>query len=284
MTTYNTTIAPTQSTDAAFRTLVAAIRDSIDMVLTRTGDTGQIDTTTVVRPAVANTAGGYNMWVITGGSQPVYFKLEYGRLGNITDPGLWVQFGTATNGAGTLSGATTSRRILDALTASATAFNCYFSGGTGYFGMVLWNNHTTSSSRPTVSFERDWLADGTASEDYYYAIYHFNGGNNNQRWNRCVRVTGDVYREHQNTQGTWPSEFATSVLGADIALYPIRPLYGTERNPSRTWAVVGTTDVASGTIFSADLYGVSHTWFRTAISVSGGIAVDTNHVLCLRWE
>lgn len=282
MTTYNTTIAPTQASDAEFRVLVAAIRDSIDQILTRTADTGQINTTTVTR-GVAGTSAGYNMWRITGGTQDVFMKVEYGSTGTLTNQRLWFTFGTTTDGAGTVGGAVATRRAWD-LTSSVTAYNCFFSSGTGRFAFVLYDNHPTVASRVMVSCERDWDSAGAANEAYYFAIYTTDDAGNNKKINRFMKVSGDQWREFTALPGTWPSETATHVLGLDIAAYPVRGTYGPERNPSFNWIVVGTTDVAAGTIFSADLYGASRTWVRTNFAPSAGQAKDGNHALCMRWE
>lgn len=284
MTTFSTSFNSSMTSDAVFRTLVSNIRGGIESVITRASDTGQIDTTTVTIPGSNNVAAGYNIYRLPGGTQDVYMKIYYGRGSSSTIPSLWFQFGTATDGAGTLSGATTATRQLGLSSANATPTNCYFSADTGRFAFVLWDNDATTTNRIVVSCERDWDAAGTANESYYYALYHSDSGSGTAKFNRCVRVSGDVWREHSVLNGTWPADSSTFVLGLDIAAYPIRPIYGTERNPSRNWHVVGVTDVAVGTVFNADLYGVTHTWLRVSPAVNEGQSRSNRAGLCMRWE
>lgn len=74
--------------------------------LVQTTDTGQINWTTVAKP-VSNTIAGYEVWRMNDAMQataPVFFKIEYGGAASANAPRLQITVGTATNGAGTLSG------------------------------------------------------------------------------------------------------------------------------------------------------------------------------------
>ena len=86
----------------------------VAMGLTQTADTGQIDWTTVNRPATANTDAGYEVWRFNDSLQataPIYFKIVYGTSGiDATRPRIDIQFGTGSNGSGTLTGLTSTSR------------------------------------------------------------------------------------------------------------------------------------------------------------------------------
>lgn len=91
--------------------------------LVQTSDTGQINWTTVTRPAI-NTAAGYEIWRFNDslqGSSPIFLKVEYGTAtGAVTNPFVWITAGTGTNGSGTLTGSVTNR-MTAATAASATS-------------------------------------------------------------------------------------------------------------------------------------------------------------------
>lgn len=114
MTTASTATVVDQTTDAAFRTWVAeVIAQLIAVGLTQTADTGQINTSTVTRAAVVNTAAGYTIWRFNDtlqGTSPVFIKVEFGTGSTQpANPQMWVTVGTGSNGSGTITGTTTLR-------------------------------------------------------------------------------------------------------------------------------------------------------------------------------
>src|SRR3954452_19330861 len=93
--------------DAEFRTWGSAIGPQIAaMGLVQTADTGQINWATVLRPGL-NTSAGYEIWRFADALQatkPVFIRIEYG-IAAVTDRmRIIARVGTATDGAGTLTG------------------------------------------------------------------------------------------------------------------------------------------------------------------------------------
>lgn len=116
MTTASTNVVIDQTSDAAFRTWIQEILTNLitNCGLTQASDTGQITSSmgppvvnvATTRPA-ANTSAGYvilNFNDTLQGSAPIFIKLEFGSASVNTSPQMWITVGTATNGAGTLSG------------------------------------------------------------------------------------------------------------------------------------------------------------------------------------
>lgn len=103
-----------QTSDAAFRTWIAEIITTFTSTLTlvQTSDTGQINTSTVTRPAI-NVAAGYSIFRFSDSLQstsPVFIKLEYGSGASLTtQPQMWITLGQGSNGSGTLTGNLTTR-------------------------------------------------------------------------------------------------------------------------------------------------------------------------------
>lgn len=115
MTIASTNTVVDQTSDAAFRTWVAEIITMLFTTLgvTQTADTGQINTSTVTRAVVTNTAAGYVIGRFNDTAQstsPIFFKLEFGT-GNSqpTAPEMWITVGTGSNGSGTLTGTVGTR-------------------------------------------------------------------------------------------------------------------------------------------------------------------------------
>ena len=75
--------------------------------LVDTGDTGQADLTTAARPSTSSYVyKTYRFDDTMQVARPIILKMEYGTGTSTNNPGLRVSIGEATNGAGTLSGAT----------------------------------------------------------------------------------------------------------------------------------------------------------------------------------
>lgn len=75
--------------------------------LVKTADTGQINWATVTTPSAATTAAGYEIWRLTDALQstaPIFIKLEYGSGNPLASPSLWFTIGSATDGAGAITG------------------------------------------------------------------------------------------------------------------------------------------------------------------------------------
>lgn len=115
MTTATTVGVMDQTSDVAFRNWIAEIIAQLIAVgLTQTADTGQINTSTVVRTASAQTAQGYAIFRFNDSLQstsPIFFKLEFGTGSTavLTCPAMWITVGTGSNGSGTLTGTTSGR-------------------------------------------------------------------------------------------------------------------------------------------------------------------------------
>lgn len=126
------------TTDAGFRAWVAEIINALTstLTLTQTTDTGQINTTTVTRPA-ANTAAGYSIFRFNDTLQatsPVFIKLEYGCNSSTTGVQMWISVGTGSNGSGTLTGTAQISRMAVCYSSGAPSSNT-----TSYTSRFVYN-------------------------------------------------------------------------------------------------------------------------------------------------
>lgn len=122
----DTSISHDITTDAGFRAWSQKIHDGLAAVgLVQTSDTGQINLTTVTTPAVNSTDAGYEIWRFSDAAQstdPIFFKVSYGRGGAAARPRMSVQVGTGSNGSGTLTNPNTAQPLGPNSTPAATGY------------------------------------------------------------------------------------------------------------------------------------------------------------------
>lgn len=147
MTIASTSTVVDQTTDAAFRVWVAEIITMLFTTLgvTQTADTGQINTSTVTRAAVVNTAAGYVIGRFNDTAQatsPVFFKLEFGTGSTQpTNPAMWITVGTGSNGSGTITGTQTVRTALGGFSTISSTITAYITRACyNTTAGVLWLN------------------------------------------------------------------------------------------------------------------------------------------------
>jgi hypothetical protein len=141
-----------QTSDAGFRNYGSELNGKFSGVgMVQTTDTGQINWTTATRPAVINTAAGYEIWKLSSGN--LYFKVEYGTGGTQpTIPSLWITVGTGSNGSGTLTGQLSTRTqcglTTSAIISTSTNYQSYLCATANYFGLSWKIASTGTAGRP----------------------------------------------------------------------------------------------------------------------------------------
>lgn len=107
MTTATSSSRVRHDSDATFREWGLEFKTKLLAVgLVQTADTGQIDWTTVTRPAT-NTEGGFETYRFADASQsgaPIFIRFGYGTGSGTTTPRIQWTVGTGTNGSGTITG------------------------------------------------------------------------------------------------------------------------------------------------------------------------------------
>lgn len=170
-----------QSSDAGFRVwiqeLITALFTTIGV--TQTSDTGQINTSTVTRPVVINTAAGYVIGRFNDSLQstsPIFFKMEFGT--GSTQPGqcnAWITVGTGSNGSGTLTGTLSVRNsICGGLVPpnNSAIYNsrfCY-TATLGFLGFTFKIASVTSGNLMSLLLGRTCDDTGTPSANAYMVI------------------------------------------------------------------------------------------------------------------
>lgn len=97
----------TNNTNADFRAWAKFIHDTFALGWVQTADSGQIDLTSVAKPAGTHEKTGYEVWHMDDELQadfPVFVRIDYGSAGSAATPGIWLTVGTGSDGAGAITG------------------------------------------------------------------------------------------------------------------------------------------------------------------------------------
>ena len=286
------------SSNADFQAWVAGIHAQLLAVgLVNTADTGQINPATVLAPASWNTIQGYEIWRFNDALQstaPVFIKVEYGGNGaqGATGIGMFVTVGTATNGAGTLTGTVGVRRNLFYSGGSSTtpgmvlASYCCSDGS----GLVLVNGYDSTSLACVLVWVMDRTRDGagTATGDGLYTFA--NSTASAQVFLQVIPVGGTVpggYSPSTSTgwalsPTTWfNNNAAPAVVGGNVPIMPVMYICG-KTYFTKMMHTVQASQVSQSVSISASILGGTHTlmplvMFEAPTIVAGDMA-------CMLWE
>lgn len=213
--TYSSVIAHTS--DATFRAWGSELSAALATIgLIQTADTGQINWSTVTRPG-SSASAGYEIWKLPG-SDPLYFKVEYGTAGTVTSPEMWCTVGEGSNGAGTLTGQTSTRVTLgntSAIISTSTPYTSYLCATQGFFGMSIKTGGSgSSSSKAIFNFYCAKTVDGTGAYTSlgYFVVFGQTGPTASSR-HQSVRRAAPAATYTLVTNSMWfaPGGPATSV-------------------------------------------------------------------------
>lgn len=247
---------PSQATDAAFRVWGKAISDALTAVgVALSGDTGQIDWAAVVTPAAGNTSKGYEIRIFADALQatvPIFIKIEYGSGAAATSPALWITVGIATDGAGTLTGAMTTRRQLLTAGNSATSYVSRATGDPNRVALWTWTDAGAVTYAMYLSIERTHDTAGADTSEGFTLLCGW-GAVANVQLVTYLFGTGVVSTETL-LPALMPS-VGTGASGAAVALYPIFPTKGVYLNPLANVLIAFQANVTPGTPISFTYYG-----------------------------
>lgn len=256
-----TTLAPDMTSDATFRLWGSGISSKLNsMGVVQTGDTGQINWTTVTRPIATNTSAGYEIWRFADtlqSSVPVYIRIEYGSAASTSIPGLWITIGSGSDGAGNLTGRVNVRNQITINTSNVIPQTCVFSGDTNRIGVGLF----TSAASTAMAFfiERTKNTDGSNSSlGIFYSAYS-NVGN---AFTQFIPGATPVLVGVANSNLQPPVGATSGAFGSDTAVYPA--LYGhggTYLNAGMSHVGYFNSDQTVDTTFTITMYGTTHTFY-----------------------
>lgn len=259
-------LAPTNSTDALFRTWVAAVIAALTGGgFVQTADTGQINTSTVLKPATTNTKQGYVILRsndAAGGLHNFYIKLSFGSGSNANTPSMWFQFGWGSDGSGNLTGNTNTEIQVNTSGNDTTALNANFGVGTGWFSFCLFSSTGNST---LVNVERVRNTNGAETDD----LHVYGQAGTNVYLNQVVRYSG-THATNKTVAGTglqtigsgWRISLAANdAYATNTGLGTIAGQMGGYMPDSMGMFCGSTTNyTAAQSTYSFNVYGASHTY------------------------
>jgi hypothetical protein len=270
--------APDNTNDTTFRAWGSALSAQIAaMGWIQTADSGQINWTTVTRPAGTNTSAGYEIWRMDDALQattPVYLKIEYGTAAVNTRVALWFTVGGGTDGAGTMSAGSTTRKQAPLAASTATAYNSYISGGTNRLSFHLWTN-ATAGYHVILCVER--THDGAGADTAVGALVLHGVPNVANQYQQQVYLPAGAATAEASIGSLLPT-VGTLSKGGTIGYSPIFLTSGIFLNPSRSFVHVFWANFSSlaGTTVTLQLYGVDHTFRVPAVDGNAANLRGTN--------
>lgn len=281
------------SDDATFRTCGKAISDALEAVgCIKTADTGQINWTTVLRPAT-NTMAGFEIRQLPAGTlqtaNPILLKISYGCNYSTSAIGFTFQIGHTTDGAGAFTGTSSSAYALGSYASGSPAnyFLCSFSCDVEHLSMALFMGAlATSRYAVTLGIDRLRDSDGVALDT------------------GCNIVTSGyngLFYQFMLPSGAG-IQFPATALVAPMALCPpagapasfglnsyssfLYPYLGCCGNPDLNHILFNCdADVSpGGTVRKVTMYGVEHTYLTVGAILSVGANASINWDFGVRYE
>lgn len=266
----------TNSSNANFRAWVAAV---INAVLAggwlQTTDSGQIDPITVNAPGAINTVMGYAMFRSNdagGGLHEMYVKVAFGSGAATNNPNIGIAVGWGSDGAGNLTGNTST--VFNITATAAGALDWSFASGSGYLclGMVF----TSAANSGTFTLERVRNSAGDVTDSIF--TWGFTGLGT-ARHHQTIPRTGGVPGVGNGTTYGWLLPTASSAsYGGNFGIGQVFPQLGSFFPPSLNMLAGDTTNFsAPGMTYTVNAYGGNHTYILGANT--NGIANNTRQLM-----
>lgn len=240
----------------------------------------------------------YEIWKSSdalSSSIPIYVKIEWyaGAGGNANSPGMFVTFGTGSDGNGNLTGSIGTRQRLfgSNTTDTTTVMEFDLSGGTNWFCFLLFRQASGSDKTAFISCGRSRDSSGNVDNRYIITWLQgmVGGGGNGCKFQIVQNPLNGGALPVEGMIPTVLTGQTSGAIGGNVALGPIMPVYGKLDNPILEFAAAKAPDITEGATISASLYGTTHTFLCTKASVLGanlniGNTTGNSPALLFRWE
>lgn len=275
--------------DAEFRTWGSAIGTQIAaMGLVQTADTGQINWATVLRPGL-NTSAGYEIWRFADALQatkPVFIRIDYG-IAAVTDRmRIIVRVGTATDGAGTLTGQVGTAITLapSASKAVGVLLPSFCSGSTSRLNLLTNVDLANSNFSMLICVERTKTNLGVDTGDGIATFFFSSFGQQFQ----AIPFSGTVpaVSTINPAVSLAASNGQYSSIGPYVTISPTIICLG--KACFASWAAYIAADLPKMSPISVDHIGATRTMLPLSDTIALGNSyvqgVVTGHSLAMLWE
>jgi len=290
----DTTIVPSNSTDAQFRAWAQFIEDTL--VTTGawvvTGDTGQMTISSAAHPTTTNTKVGYRVYRMDDSLQStaaVYMRVDYGSGSAANTPAIWLTIGQSSDGAGNITNVRmTVTQFTGGGNTTTGSFTAYGSAENNRVQVALFIQATITYCF-AFSLERTRNASGTLTGDgllFYARDEAIAGAVAHQRY--IVLSSGAQPPLEQGLlyilSGANPTGF-----GSDIGVGIPIPMKGVAQPPGTGVVVVRSNDFTTESQFNVTLYGSTRNYVQLnsltcANGRSGTGASDSTSRACIRYD
>lgn len=174
---YNSVVDSLFASDAEWRTWAQAYESGLlaSGFLIAASDTGQVDLTAAVRPALSSYQGFkmYRAHDALQATRPIFVKVEYGCGTSTARPAVRITVSSSTNGAGTPTGVATAAMVVLAASVDGSGLSRIWAGGDDTCAFVYHYDGTSYSSLGSMfGIGRSILReDKTATDDFIWTGY-----------------------------------------------------------------------------------------------------------------
>lgn len=283
-------------TDASYRAWITQFKTALTSAgWTQSADTGQLNEATVTYPVAVSTFSGYHIYYLNDtlhASFPLYMKIQWGSGNALTRTQWKIQFGYATNGAGTFTGWTSPEFAMSfggstsVDTGSGTTGVCLASGGNGWgFFSFQYAASTTFANRPFFLVQRRFNTDGSlASSGDWCLLYQMTAVTGQSYMFSVERGTGNTWGGSNNFAFCMPvQQGQNNSTGGDTEVYRHYARMGPVR-VAGAGCTYFLSEISTDATFALNVYGNTRTWLATG---HGGMSYqnsNNNHCLAVLWE
>ncbi len=280
--------AISHATDAAYRLWVADFHAAmLGCGMVQTSDTGQLNPLTIVRP-VANTTNDYYVYAFNDGLAPIIIKCLFGSGIAATSPGLSIQVGVNTDGAGNIQlPLRTAQLIQRGSAAGASSYTTYAYHEDGIFWIAFKLGSLLNSSQAGLAIIRSTDSAGTPNNEAFTLVCNQQSSGINNWSQYSIRVANAP--QAAAVYAVWAADYSTQLPGnVTSTLVGIDPqVMLVNHMTPRFTPMFGCfsyrmNEIAMGVVVPAEIVGVGDKDFLTvghAIGSANGITLG----LALLW-
>lgn len=289
MATLATSILYDSSSDANFRSWGSAFNAIVTVggFWAQTADTGQINWTTVLHPAGANTFQGFEIYKSQDSLSttfPIFMRIDYGAgSGTPLNAAIKITFGTGTNGAGTLTGNVSSIMTISSATAGqgATPISVFSSGGGSRFAMLLWDG-PFSNIESLVAIERSLDASGAYTSGYFTYLIIGPGVSFAQQ-SILNPASGSTFTSLTGAFTIFMGG-TSAASGSNATWFPIFPFVGFADNNLTVLGFMKSGDAVEGSNLTITIYGTAHNYIFSSRAPIGAGTGLSSYGVTMRYE
>lgn len=262
--------------------------------LVQSADTGQVDWATITKQSV-NAIIGYEIWQFDDALQstyPIFFKIEYymGSVNTGYPPMFYLTVGTGSNGSGTLTGQTSTRRLMSypgnwtASTASWPSYLCHTEGFAGLIFKAATSGLQTGVFAFSITRSCDQTTGAINGKGFAVCMLNDSNGNGALPKYQYVRTQSVAATRTAHTSFVLPVGSVTDTRDAAGNYQKYRHFVDTpEVEAVFSMCSYYKDEHSSGSTFTVALVGSSA---RTFIGVSPGFTSTgaTNYQIAMLYE